>query len=81
MLGICSFSVQRVLHETLLIPVLKDSSETMIWKEMSRIKVVQMDNLRNLLGSSGMDKVPNAWIRECRVTKKMDKKTEEGLFH
>ena len=31
----------RVLHETLLVPVLKYGSETMIWKEeRSRIRVV-----------------------------------------
>ena len=37
-------------------------SETMIWKEKekSRIRVVQTDNLRGLLGIKRMDKVPNA---------------------
>ena len=52
----------RVLHESLLVPVLNYGSETMIWreKEGSRIKAVQMDNLRGLLGIKRMDKVPNA---------------------
>ena len=44
MLGICSLSV----HETLLLPVLMYGRESMLWKEEegSRIKAVQMDNLR-----------------------------------
>ena len=38
----------RVLHEALLIPVLMYGSETLLWKEKerSRIRVVQMNNLR-----------------------------------
>ena len=38
----------RVLHETLLVPVLMYGSETMLWreKERSRVRAVQMDNLR-----------------------------------
>ena len=41
-----------VLDETQLITVLMYGSETMIWKEKerSRIRTVQMDNLRGLLG-------------------------------
>ena len=47
MLGICRFSV-LVLHETLLVPVLLYGSEAMLGKEKkrSRIRAVQMDNLR-----------------------------------
>ena len=43
----------KVLHETLLVPVLMYGSETMLWreKERSRVKDVQMDNLRGLLGN------------------------------
>ena len=65
MLGICSLSV-LVLHEALLVPVLMYGSETMLWKEKgrSRIRAVQMDNLRGLLGIKRMDRVPNARIRE-----------------
>ena len=47
-------------------------SEAMLWKEKerSRIRAVQMDNLRGLLGVRRMDRVLNAQIRElCRVTK------------
>ena len=42
----------KVLDESLLVPVLTYGSETVIWKEeeMSRIRAVQMDNLRDLLG-------------------------------
>ena len=46
--------------------------ETMIWKEKERprIRAVQMDILRGLLGIRKMDKVPNARIRELSgVTK------------
>ena len=41
----------RVLHEQLLVPVLMYGNETMLWKEeRSRVKAVQTDNLRGLLG-------------------------------
>ena len=38
----------RVLQESLLVPVLMYSSETMLWKEKERTKIraVQMDNFR-----------------------------------
>ena len=41
-------------------------SETMLWKkrEGSRVRAVQMDNLRGLLGIKRMDMVPNSRIRE-----------------
>ena len=41
----------RVLHESLFVPVLMYGSETMMWKERSSIRTVQMDNLRGLLVS------------------------------
>ena len=61
MLGICSLSV-LVLHETLLVHVLMYGSETMLWKEkeISRIRDIQMNNLRGLLGIRRMNS------RECR---------------
>ena len=40
----------RVLHETLLVPVLVYDSETMLWKEeeeRSKIKGVQIENLKS----------------------------------
>ena len=41
----------RIMHETLLVHVLMHGSETMLLKEKekSRIRTVQMDNLRGLL--------------------------------
>ena len=54
----------RILYKTLLVPVLMYGIETMIWKEKerSRIRAVQMDNLRGLLGIRRMDRVLNAQI-------------------
>ena len=59
------FECARVLPETLLVPVLMYDRETMLWKEKerSRIRAVQMDNLRGFLGIKTMDRVPNVWIR------------------
>ena len=44
--------------------VLLYGSETMIHrkKKRSRIKAMQMDNLRGLLGIRRMDRMPNEWI-------------------
>ena len=49
------------LHEILLVPVLMYGSETMLWKGKgrSRIRAVQMDNLRGLLSIRKMDTVLN----------------------
>ena len=62
----------RVYHETLLVPVLMYGSETMLWKyeERSRIRAVQKDNLRGLLGIRRMNSVLNAWVRELCAVKK-----------
>ena len=48
------FQCTRELHEGLLVPVLLCGSETMIWieKEMSKSRVVQMDNLKSLSGGN-----------------------------
>ena len=49
--------------------------------ERSRIMVVQIDNLRGLLGIRRMDRVPNARIRElCGVTKEEDERNDEGVL-
>ena len=42
----------RVFYETMLVPVLICGSESMLWKEKerSRIRAIQMDNFRGLLG-------------------------------
>ena len=73
----------RVLQESLLMAVLIYGSETMIWREKrrSRIRAVEMYNLRGLLGIRRMDKVPNARVRQlCRVTKGVDEKIDEGIL-
>ena len=73
----------RVLHESLLVPVLMYGSETMIWreKERSRIRNVQIDKLISLLGTRRMDKVPNVRIRElCGVTKGVDERIGKGIL-
>ena len=67
----------RVLDETLLVPVLMYGSDTMMWKEEERfrIRAVQMDKIRSLLGIRRMDRVSNARIRElCGMPKGMDEK-------
>ena len=79
--GSLQLECARVLHESLLVPVHTYGSETMIWrkKEKCRIRAVQMDNLRGMLGIRRMDKVPNARIRQlCGVTKGVDVKIDEG---
>ena len=50
---VCVCVCARVLHDGLLVPVLLYGSEATIIgreKESSRIKAVQMENLRGLLG-------------------------------
>ena len=45
-----------VSHETLFVLVLMYGSETISWKEeRSRIRAVQMDNLKGMLGIRRMD--------------------------
>ena len=64
-------------------PVPTYGSETMIRKEKerSRIRAVQMDSLKGLLGIRRVDKVPNARIRElCGVTKGVDERIGEGVL-
>ena len=72
------FECARVLHETLLVSVLMYSGETMVWreKERSRVRAVQMDNLRRLLGIKRIDRVPNAWIREFCGVKGLDERVD-----
>ena len=73
----------RVLHETLLVVILMYGIETMLWREKkrSRVRTVQMDNLRGLLGIRIMDRVPNARIRELfRVKKVLDERIDEGVL-
>ena len=67
----------------MLVPVLMYGSETMLWrkKERSRVRAVQMDNLRGLRGIRRMYMVPNARIRElCGVRKGLDGRIDEGVL-
>ena len=73
---------ERLLHEGLLVPVLLYGSETIIWRENDRSRIIaeHMDNLEGFLGIKRMDKVPNTQIREmCGVTKGVDE-IDEGVL-
>ena len=55
----------------------------MLWKEKekARIRGVQIDKLRGLIGIRGMDKVPNARVKElCGVTKTVGERIDEGVL-
>ena len=72
----------RVLQDSLLVPIRRYRCKTLIWseKERSRIRAVQMGNLRGLLGIRRMDNVPNAQISQlCGVTKGVDEKIDVVL--
>ena len=66
----------------LLVLVLLYGIETMIWREneRSRIRAVQMDKLRDLLGVRRRDRVPNARTRKlCGVAKRVDEMVDESV--
>ena len=78
MFGFCKLNV-LVLHETLLVPVLMYGR--MLWEEeRSRIRTVQMENLKGLLGIRRMDRILNARIRELRGVKGVDERLDEGVL-
>ena len=55
----------------------------MLWKEKerSRIRAAQMNDLRGLAGIRGMDRVPNAQIRElCGMKMGLDEGIDEGVL-
>ena len=50
-------------------------------KERSRIRTLQVDNVKGLVGIRRMDKFPNARIRElCGVTKGVDERIDESVL-
>ena len=53
-------------------------SEAIIWKEKerSRIRAIQMENLRGLLGTKRMDKVQNPLVKELGG----DERIDEAVF-
>ena len=69
-----------VLHETLLVLVLIYGSENVLEGERSRIRALQMDNPRGLLGIRSMDRVPNTRMREVCGVKGVDKRIDEGVL-
>ena len=77
------FECTRGLHEGLRVPLLLYGTETMILreKEKYRIRVVQMDNLRSLVGTGRMDGVSNARIRVlCKVAKGVGESINESVL-
>ena len=59
----------------MLVPVYGGESMILKKKKRSRVRAVQMDNLRGLLDIRRMNKVPNARIREfCSVMKGVDER-------
>ena len=71
----------RIFHKTLLVPVLIYWSRKMLWKKKrSRLRAVQMDNLRGLLGIRRIDKFQNARIRELCEVKGLDERIDEGVI-
>ena len=62
------------MHKTLLVPVLTYGSDTVLWneKQKSRIRAVQMDNLRDLLGINSLEL--------CGVTKGVEERIDEGVL-
>ena len=55
----------------------------MLWKEKerSRIRAVQIDNLKDLVGIRSMYRVPNARIKElCGGMKRVDENIDEGVL-
>ena len=50
-------------------------------EKRSRIRTLQMDDIRGLLDIRRMNKVPNEQIRQlCGVTKGVDEKIDEGVL-
>ena len=50
-------------------------------KQRSRIRVLQMDNLRGVLGIRRVDGVPNTHIRKMgRMTKGVDERIDESVL-
>jgi hypothetical protein len=78
-----SLACSRVLHESMLVPVLMYGSETMVWnpKYRSKVQAVQMDNLRGVLGIRRTDKMRNEYIREvCGVDKGVIERINESML-
>ena len=78
-----SLDCARILHESMLSPVLLYGSESMVWDKSYRSKVqaVQMDNLRSVLGVRRIDKIRNEFIRStCGVQKGINERINESML-
>ena len=78
-----SLECMRVLHESMLIPVLMYGSESMVWSDeyRSKMQAVQKDNLRGVLGVRRIDKMMNEFIRElCGVEKGVKERIGESIL-
>ena len=78
-----SLDCVRILHESMLLPVLLYGSECMVWDRTYRSKVqaVQMDNLRSVLGVKKIDKIRNEFIRTvCGVEKGINERVNESVL-
>ena len=74
--GICSLSVlESCMRHCLYLFLCMAVKQCYGKKERSKIRAVQMDNLRGFLGIWRMDRVLSALIRElCRVKKGLDER-------
>ena len=75
------FDCASVMHESILVPTLTYASEVMVWRSgyRSRVRAVEMDNLRSILGVLWMDEIENEIIRGvCRVQKSLNVKISES---
>ena len=66
----------------MFVVVLMYGSESMLWKEkeISRIRAIQIDNFRRLIGISRMDRVPKARIRELCGVKAVNERIDESVL-
>ena len=83
----CKFSVNRkkfehiqefkslglvVMRKGLLVPILKDGSDRLVWREEGRswFMIVQTDNIRGLLSIMRIHEIPSKRVRDLRCEKK-----------
>ena len=80
MLGICSLSVLESCMKHCLCLFLCIAPRQWYGKRISRVRAVQIDNLRGLLGIRRMDRVSNAWIWVlCGAKKDLNERIDEGV--
>ena len=73
----------RSIHEGVLVPTLTYGCETLVWNAEARSKVraVEMSNLRNICGVRRIDKIRNQEVlRRCGVKKGILAKMEESTL-